>query len=204
MKASNRIEISALLALDQASVSGVALAGFVDHRLRAVQSGTATKAVHRTHAVRAAIQRGGCTCIVVRERRHDYPTPCVCGAIKRLAIVLEDHSHIPAGKGVGTPQLLGMGAARGRWEETLDHFGHPDSMRFRVDMQTWRGAVLGRQFARARKEIVKEEAVRWARVRTGRDGIEDDEAEALCILHWAAGNIPQKLALERLHRDLAL
>jgi len=198
---SQRVEISAFLTVDQASVSGVALAGYRDSRMHAMQSGTATQAVHRVRTVQAALKRAGCMCFV-GEQPPEYPKPCGCRRIHTLAVVLEDHSHIPAGKGVGTPQLLGMGAARGRWEETLEHMGHPEAMRWRVDMPTWRGAVLGPRFARARKEVVKPEAVRWAKARTRRQDIEDDEAEALCILHWAADAIPAKLARERLQRDL--
>lgn len=201
MNRSERTEISAFLALDQASVSGVALAGFRDGRMHAIQSGTATKPLHRVRMVQAALQRAGCMCFVGAEPPA-YPRPCACGRIARLAVVLEDHSGIPASSGIGTPQLLGMGAARGRWEETLEHMGHPESMRFRVDMPTWRAAVLGPRFARARKDVVKPEAVRWARARTGRQDVEDDEAEALCILHWAANTIPGKLAAQRLQRDL--
>jgi hypothetical protein len=199
--ASSRVEIGALLALDQASVSGVALAGYRDGRMHGIQSGTATQGEHRVRMVQAALRRAGCMCFVSAEPPA-YPKPCACGRIRTLAVVLEDHSHIPAGKGIGTPQLLGMGAARGRWEDTLEHMGHPATMQFRVDMPTWRGAVLGPRFARARKEVVKPEAVRWARAKTRRDDVEDDEAEALCILHWAADAIPAKLARERLQRDL--
>lgn len=200
---SERTEIAALLALDQASVSGVALAGYRDGRMHSVQSGTATKPDHRVRMVQAALQRAGCMCFVnLSSAGLAYPKPCACGRIASVAVVLEDHSHIPAGKGIGTPQLLGMGAARGRWEETLEHMGHPESMRFRVDMPTWRGAVLGPRFARARKEVVKPEAVRWANARTRRDDVGEDEAEALCILHWAANHVPQKLAASRLQRDL--
>jgi hypothetical protein len=95
-----------------------------------------------------------------------------------------------------------MGAARGRWEECLDMRGHPESMRHRVPMPDWRGTVLGKRFAHARKEVVKPEAVRWAQARTRRMDIEEDEAEALCILHWAADAIPARLAAQRLQRDL--
>lgn len=205
-----RVEITALLALDQASVSGVALAGYRDGRLHGVQSGTATQLEHQVSTVQAALKRAGCMCFMGVEPPA-YPKPCACRRIQTLAVVIEDHSHIPAGKGVGTPQLLGMGDMRGQWKATLGHMGHPRSMLFMVDMPTWRGAVLGPRWARARKcqgrckpgcGCVKAEAVKWASARTGRQDVEDDEAEALCILHWAANNLPQKLAAERLQRDL--
>jgi hypothetical protein len=95
-----------------------------------------------------------------------------------------------------------MGDARGQWKADLGHMGHPKDMLFMVDMATWRGALLGARFARARKEVAKPEAVRWACARLGRLDVEADEAEALCILHWAANNLPQRLAAERLQRDL--
>ena len=202
MRHSPRTEISALLAIDQAATSGVALGSYRDGRLHGVQSGTATQGEHRVRMVQAAKQRAGCLCYVGGAPPPSYPCPCRCDKIHTLAVILEDHSGIPARVGVGTPQLLGMGAARGRWEETLDHMGHPAAMRFRVDMPTWRAAVLGPKFARARKEVAKPEAVRWARARTGRQDVGDDEAEALCILHWAANNLPQRIAAERLQRDL--
>jgi hypothetical protein len=198
---STRVEIHAFLALDQASVSGVALAGYRDGRMHGIQSGTATQGEHRVRMIQAALKRAGCLCFV-SEAPPAYPKPCACGRIAKLAVVLEDHSHIPAGKGIGTPQLLGMGDMRGQWKADLGHMGHPKDMLFMVDMPTWRGAVLGPRWARARKEHVKPEAVRWARARTRRDDVEDDEAEALCILHWAADAIPAKMARERLQRDL--
>lgn len=198
---SERATIQAFLALDQASVSGVALAGYRDGRLHGMQSGTATKPLHRVRHIQAALKRAGCLCFAQSEAPA-YPKPCACGRIATLAVVMEDHSGIPASAGVGTPQLLGMGGARDRWRENLAHMGHPESMLFFVDMPTWRGAVLGPRFARARKEIVKAEAVRWARARTRREDVEDDEAEALAILEWAARNIPQRLAAQRLQREL--
>lgn len=201
IKHSERTEIGALLALDQASVSGVGLAGFRGGRLHGIQSGTATKPEHRVRMVQAALRRAGCMCFL-DTAPPAYPQPCGCGRIRALAVVMEDHSGIPASAAHGTPTLLGMGGARGRWQENLAHMGHPPSMLFDVDMPTWRSAVLGPRFARARKEVVKPEAVRWARARTGRDDVEDDEAEALCILHWAADAIPARLARERLQRDL--
>jgi hypothetical protein len=207
---SSRVEIGAFLATDQARISGVALAGYRDSRMHGVQSGTAAKPEHRVRMIQAARQRAGCLCYVGGVLPA-YPCPCRCQAITRLAVVMEDHSTIPASSGVGTPTLLGMGAARGRWEEDLEHMGHPESMRFAVDMPTWRGTILGPRWARARKchgackpgcGCVKAEAVKWASARTRRDDVEHDEAEALCILHWAADAIPAKLARERLQRDL--
>jgi hypothetical protein len=198
---STRVEIHAFLTIDQASVSGTALAGYRDGRMHGIASGTATQPEHRVRHIQAALKRAGCLCFVGIEPPA-YPKPCSCQRIRSLAVVMEDHSKIPASSGVGTPQLLGMGGARDRWRENLAHMGHPESMLFFVDMPTWRGAILGPRFARARKEVVKPEAVRWARARTRRDDVEDDEAEALCILHWAADAIPAKLARERLQRDL--
>ena len=198
---SSRVEVAAFLALDQATTTGVALAGYRDGRMHSMQSGTATQDEHRVRHIQAALQRGGCMCFVGAQP-PSYPKPCGCGRIRSLAVVLEDHSHIPAGKGIGTPQLLGMGDMRGQWKSTLGHMGHPKDMLFLVDMPTWRGAVLGPRFARARKEVAKPEAVRWARAKTRRDDVEDDEAEALCILHWAADAIPARLAAARLQRDL--
>lgn len=203
MRQSERIAIRALLAVDQASVSGVAMGMLPpDGRLRGIRTGTATDATHRVRMTKHALAIAGCTCFTSRAAELEYPMPCHCGAVRALAVVLEDHSGIPAGKGVSTTTLLGMGAARGRWEETLDHFGHPDSMRFRVDMPTWRGVILGQRFAHARREVVKAEAVRWAQARTQRTDVGDDEAEALCILTWAGDAIPQKLAAARRQRDL--
>lgn len=201
MTRSERTEISAFLCLDQASVSGVALGSLRDGVLRGVQSGTAKHPEHRVRMIQAARQRAGCMCYVGRAAPA-YPCPCSCDRIRTLAVVMEDHSGIPASAAHGTPTLLGMGDARGRWREDLAHMGHPTSMLFDVDMPTWRGTILGPRFARARKEVVKPEAVRWANARTRRDDVGEDEAEALCILHWAADHIPAKLAAARLQRDL--
>lgn len=187
-------ELSAFLVIDQATVSGVAAAGYDQGRMHTLYSGTANKAEHRLASVWRALQLAGCRCIVLRLDIPGYPIPCTCGAAKRIAVLFEDHGGIPAGKGIGTPQLLGMGAARGRWEETLAYVGHPEKMRFKVAMHVWRGAILGKSFSRAKKEIVKPEAVRWAEARTGRRDVSDDEAEALCMLHWAVDNIPQSIS----------
>lgn len=50
--------------------------------------------------------------------------------------------------------------------------------RSEVQVNTWRKAVLGNGRAK------KADAIRWAKER-GHDPKTDDEAEALCILHWA-------------------
>jgi hypothetical protein len=184
MKESPRILIRGIIAIDQASVSGVAMGALCDDgSLKRVSFGVAVSAAQRTKHLQDALLRADL-------KIHD------------LAVVMEDHMHIPASAGWGSGTLIGMGDARGRWREKLEDLGHPRHMLFDVDMKEWRGDVLGRRFATARKEIAKPEAIRWAEGKTKITGIDHNAAEAVCLLYWAARTLPKRLAAERMQRDL--
>lgn len=184
MRESPRIIIRGILAIDQANVSGVAMGALCDDgTLKRVSFGVAVSAAQRTKHLQDALLRADL-------KIHD------------LAVVMEDHTHIPAAAGWGSATLIGMGDARGRWREKLEDAGHPRTMLFDVDMKEWRGDVLGRRFATARKELAKAEAIKWAEGRTKIKDIDHNAAEAVCLLYWAARTLPKRLAAERLQRDL--
>lgn len=185
---SQRIELSALLAIDQATTSGVAMGALVDGRLKRVSFGVAKTAQHR--------------------REHLYAAIALAGGMHKLGVVLEDHTGIPLtayidGEEVkrGPKQIRGMHAQYGRWLEQLDLIGHPEAQRFETRMDEWRRAVLGKQFAHCDRNTAKAEAVKWSQARF-RVQASHDEAEALCILAWAAQTLPSRLAAQRLQGDL--
>lgn len=150
---------SIILAVDQGARSGWAL--FRVGKL--VASGVATKAAQR----KAAVDRA-----VALSRITNMP----------LVFVYEDHSGIPARKKGNTRTLLGMGAARGRWEEQLDMAGVPKPRRLKVRPETWRRNVLGLRLFTPR-DVAKTAAIRFVVAAYGVDA-KDDEAEAVCIGHW--------------------
>lgn len=117
----------------------------------------------------------------------------------RLYVVFEDHSKVLARLGRNTKTVLGIGRARGHWEEHLRFFGVPESRWSHVAPDVWRPAVLG-----LKPSTPGDEAKRAARFHmaacTGRpfDRVHPDEAEAYCIGLWAGTNIPLRLAHARL------
>lgn len=170
-----------ILAIDQAACSGWAL-GFLDGvRITGVSVGIATTPAHRAGVVKAAL--------------------AAAGDPRELYVVFEDHSEVPAGKGRSTETVLGMGAAKGWWQERLRIEGHPQSHCFKVTPREWRREVLG--FTKhVKAEVAKETAVIWARATLREHDVPEDAAEALGILHWAARNIPVQLETQREQRRL--
>lgn len=119
----------------------------------------------------------------------------MAGAEPYLA-VFEDHSGIPLhnktrfARGHGAPQrntatILGIGAARGRWEVALDLAEHPDSLRVSVEPCDWRGRVLG-LLSSANPDRCKAVAVEYASRLIGHAVTDHNEAEAVCIACWGA------------------
>lgn len=176
-------ELKVILALDQASTSGIAMGVLGGVHLRAVVAGTARKHTDRAKVIEAATVLAG-------------------GVLADVAVMFEDHSDIPASRARNTATILGMGAARGRWEEQLDLAGHPQSMRFRVTSEEWRGAVLGRRFAKAPTEKAKAEAIRWAtafmsRIGGSGDALDHNAAEALAMAVYGAASLPLQIEASR-------
>lgn len=164
-----RFEVRAVLAIDQAATSGVAFGQLGVGVLTGRTVGTTLRREHRVETLRAAVK--------------------LAGGIDHLAVVYEDHSEIPASSGYGTPTLLGMGDARGRWLELLESVGHPVALVSCVTMDEWRKA-LG--FSSRRTEQLKAEAVRWASrwLSVPEDELDHNAAEAACILAWAGSVRP--------------
>jgi hypothetical protein len=159
----------ALLAVDQASVSGYAVGRILEGgRFELVQSGVAKKCTERSDVLRLAL--------------------AVCDA-SSLLVVIEDHSDFFFGRGnASVASLLGMGAARGRWEEQLDIHSHPAKNRFKASPGEWRKAVLGLS-NRTPAHHAKAEAVRYACAFDVSTAFEHDAAEALCLAVYCAGTL---------------
>jgi hypothetical protein len=155
-------EIRAVLAIDQAADSGVAMCELA--LPKKVRVGVMNNHGSRRVAIMGALQLA-----------MTWPG---------LAVVFEDHSEVPAGKGRSTATILGMGAARGRWEEQLDMMGHPKSLRFKVTMSDWRARVLGVS-KRLDSDSLKRAAMLHCERKYSQALIGHDAAEAACILEWA-------------------
>lgn len=164
------------LGIDQASRSGW---GICVGRV-VVRSGVAT-----THADRKAVVE------LARELAG--------GDMKQVLVMLEDHSGMPLGRLThsdrntprkgrqaapqrNTATILGMGAARGRWEAVLDDAGHPKSLRDDVEPRTWRGklGITGRD-----TDALKAAAAALASAHMHQQVTDTDEAEGICIAMFA-------------------
>jgi len=155
-----------VLSIDQAKCSGWALlnAPLCTERPTTLGIGTAKSAEDRR-------------CVLGRAME--------AGDIGELLVVLEDHSRFFFARGnASIASLLGLGAARGRWEERLSDAGHPESMRFTVTPQVWRREVLGLA-GNVKAERAKSAAVLYATACGSRD-VTADAAEAYCLGVYAA------------------
>ena len=101
----------------------------------------------------------------------------------RLLVVYEDHTQIPARAGYGTPALVGMGDARGRWFEQLEMSGHPRAWIMGVTMGDWRRRTIGNAGG---TERIKKRAIEFASRLVREKVIDDNAAEAIIIAHWGA------------------
>jgi len=106
-----------------------------------------------------------------------------------IVAVLEDHRSFAFSRGnMSVKSLLGMGAARGRWQQELEVFGITDV--HMVEPRVWRREVLGLR-GNTSAEAAKEAAARHAAFVLRRE-VSSDEAEALCIALWATRNVQPK------------
>jgi Holliday junction resolvasome RuvABC endonuclease subunit len=102
-----------------------------------------------------------------------------------LVAVLEDHRSFAFSRGnMSVKSLLGMGAARGRWEQLLEEYGVDVHQ---VEPRVWRVKVLGLG-ASTRGDVAKRAAVLHAFAATGVTPA-DDAAEAFCMALWAQRNV---------------
>ena len=171
------------LGVDQAARSGW---GIVDGA-NVLEHGVATDFAARRDVVARAIERAG------------GPT--------RLLVAFEDHGALPlqferrgsrtGQPGTSTAAHVGLGDARGRWNEWLDAAGHPERLRLLIAPDDWRGRVHGTVSG-----DVKGAAVRWASNRLGERIDDHDEAEGLCLACFAALDGPAILEQGRLKRRL--
>lgn len=167
-----------VLGLDQARTSGWGLA---PERGRVEHHGLARTASQRRDVVELALSM-------------------VDGDPRRVFVMFEQHDHMPLSRlgrddfttkrsGTrafaverGPKQIHGMGKAYGRWEEQLDLFGIPVSMRAEVQPHVWRRAIHGVTSG----EQIKEAALKWALGTLNEPLASHDEAEAICITAYAA------------------
>lgn len=156
------------LGIDQAARSGWGIA--VNRTV--VRSGVAS-----THAERKAVVE------LVRELAG--------GDMRQVLVMLEDHSGFLFAKGTkgrqgaptrNTATILGMGAARGRWEACLDDAGHPKTLRDDVEPRTWRSklGITGRD-----TDALKASAAALASAHMHQLVTDLDEAEGICIALFA-------------------
>lgn len=102
--------------------------------------------------------------------------------VASVVAVIEDHRAFSFSRGnMSVRSLLGMGAARGRWEQALEIHGIRD-IRY-VEPRVWRSKVLGLG-PRASGEQAKAAAVRHAYEVLGYE-VGHDAAEALCMALYA-------------------
>lgn len=133
-----------------------------------------------------------------RRYAADCALNAVGGDAARLLVVFEDHSTISLTHGTNrsargnhrapirnTASILGLGAARGRWDELLDMLEHPASLRLSVSPEDWRIRVLGCSNKPGTDEL-KERAKRWAMAHTQKSVCDDNVAEAICIAAWGS------------------
>ena len=80
--------------------------------------------------------------------------------------------------------LVGLGAARERWMAAWRDLGQAEARVVSVQPSEWRAAVLGKRWARAKRDVVRphEQAVAMATVGAAVGG---DEAPAILIARWA-------------------
>lgn len=171
--------MKALLSIDQAQCSGYAVGLLHDapayRSFELIGSGVVKKCVERSTVLNQAIALAGLD-------------------VDELVVILEDHSDFYFGRGnASVASLLGMGAARGRWEEQLDIQGHPLKHRYKATPGEWRKAVLGLP-RNATAERAKAESVRYAMAFDQTREFSPDAAEALCMAVYCAGTLLTRAA----------
>lgn len=162
-----------VLGIDQADRSGWAV-----HDLeRVVLSGVATSCLERGHVLDQLAALPGFLFV-------------------RLLVFYEDHGSLPAtyrqtydhatGEAPtrGPRVAIGLGDARGRWQEQLDLRCHPIAQRVLVPMVEWRQVIGSPRSYGA--STWKQAALRWASATAGREITDDDEAEARAIATYGA------------------
>ncbi len=148
-----------VLAIDPGKVSGWAL--FIEGDY--ITSGTARDYADRNNAARLGADAADTS--------------------KRPLVVVAE-KWTPGGKFAGARTMAGLGAAWGLWLAALEVAEVPVSRVLRVHTQTWRAAVLGGGWGVTSREW-DARAQRHARVVTGRDELDDNEADAIGIGAWA-------------------
>jgi len=101
-----------------------------------------------------------------------------------LVVVLE----YPFGGNVRV--LVGLGMARERWLASLRRARVSPKQVISVQPNTWRSAVLGREWVRAPRDDVRAHEQLTARAWTGRADLGSDESAAILISWWGCHQDP--------------
>lgn len=102
-----------------------------------------------------------------------------------FVFAFEDHSKAPLASYKSTRQVISLGGSWALWFDSLNRMAHPESMRIGITSRSWRARVLGLK-ANAKRAPAKAQAVHWAEQHTGKTGLCEDEAEAICVSSWGA------------------
>lgn len=151
---------------------------------------------------------------VDRTRLLERVAKLVGGDMTRVLVMLEDHTKMPLSRlgrfdrktrrttsqragGVerGTPQIIGMGDARGRWREKLEDFGHPKLLRDAVPPFAWRARMGIRGNS---PDALKKAACEWATLRLGMPIKNHNHAEGVCLTEFCSRD-----GVARLHQRRA-
>ncbi len=154
-----RAHNAAILGVDTAANSGIAVR--VEGRLVCSGEVDTTRPEQVTEAVQYAVE-------VARRRRVP------------LCAILEKPW------GGSTSVLVGLGVARGAWLRAFDDAGLSKRRVVSVMPNTWRSAVFGRRWVRAKRDEIRAHELASACAATGRSDIKPDEAAAIWISQWGA------------------
>jgi hypothetical protein len=194
-----------VLGIDQAAVSGWAIYELSQRRV--TRSGIARTSIQREEAVQRALALAERPrlLLVMFEKHSEMP-------LQRMTRFDSPHLRRAGPPERNTATILGMGAARGRWEEQLDRVSHPQSLRDEVEPRVWRAAVLQR--GHSRNTDWKALACLAASQHVGENVVDHNEAEAVHLARFggvdgiarlvAARARGRSIAAARKHKQLSL
>jgi hypothetical protein len=148
--------------------------------------------------VDTACTSGWCICVSGRRvdsGELDTLDPAELGRVVQWAVDLGAVGSLPvclvleAPWGGTVATLVGLGAARERWQRAWRDAGQATGRVVRVKPSTWRAPVLGGHYVSAPRDETREQEQLVARAIVGRV-VGADEAAAILIARWAAHAAP--------------